>query len=166
MKTVIALSAALLAACSVRRPAYVAVPRAQSRSQEPVALRSTRRAASVFEDFLSHGGHPTAPDECPILWRRSTGGRSTPSELRRARRGHRRFLRPAFLARWQRSYVETKLNCFAAGHLFARWSMRASPADPSPRRSPFPWPVLVIFKVEDGRLIEILLVCPVERNKP
>src|SRR5436305_3513589 len=65
MKTVIALSAILLAACAARRPVYVAVPRAHSRSEEPVVLPLNPQGRRRLEDFLSHGGHPTASDRAP-----------------------------------------------------------------------------------------------------
>src|SRR5690348_11478636 len=65
MRTVIAVSAMLLAACATRRPVYVAVPRAHSRSDEPVVLPLDPQGRRRLEDFLSHGGHPAAAGRVP-----------------------------------------------------------------------------------------------------
>jgi alkyldihydroxyacetonephosphate synthase len=61
----VALSAILLSGCAARRPAYVVVPRATSRSDEPVTLPLTPEGRQRLEDFLNHAGHPRAADPVP-----------------------------------------------------------------------------------------------------
>ncbi len=59
-KIALSLSVALLAGCPGRRPAYVVVPRAAARSEEPVALPLDSEGRARLEMFLSRGGHPQA----------------------------------------------------------------------------------------------------------
>jgi hypothetical protein len=166
MKTVIALSAALLAACSVRRPAYVAVPRAQSRSQEPVALPLDPQGRQRLEDFLSHGGHPTAPGRVPdplaAQHRRTLDAleNSAVLDVDTADSSARRFC--AVAAKLCRETELFRGRPFVRQVVDARESGRPVTAPIAVPDGPYWW----IFKVEDGRLIEILLVCPVERSKP
>src|SRR5262245_21658412 len=59
------LSAALAAGCAARRPAFVVVPRAASRSAEPVTLPLPAEGRQRLEELLSQGGHPLAADPVP-----------------------------------------------------------------------------------------------------
>src|SRR3954453_17992481 len=60
-----ALSAVLAAGCAARRPAYVVVPRATSRSAEPVTLPLMAEGRQRLEEFLAKAGHPAAADPVP-----------------------------------------------------------------------------------------------------
>ncbi len=55
----------LAAGCAARRPTYIVVPRATSRSAEPVTLPLTAEGRQRLEEFLSKGGHPAAADPVP-----------------------------------------------------------------------------------------------------
>src|ERR1043165_1313220 len=59
------LSAIWLSGCAARRPAYVVVPRATSRSAEPITLPLTAEGRQRLEEFLSKAGHPGAADPVP-----------------------------------------------------------------------------------------------------
>ena len=79
---VLTLSLILLAGCAARRPAYVVVPRANCRSEEPVTLPLTPEGRQRLEAFLGHGGHPQAPDPVPDPQPPSIAACSTLSKTR------------------------------------------------------------------------------------
>jgi hypothetical protein len=154
----------LLAGCAARRPAYVVVPRANCRSEEPVALPLTPEGRQRLEAFLGHGGHPQAPDPVPD---------TTAAE-------HRRVLDA--LGKASNLDVTTTNStvhrfCDDAAKLCGETSLfRGRPfvrqvVDSRDARRPVTAPLAVadngywwIFKVRDQRLSEVLLVCAVERS--
>jgi hypothetical protein len=158
------LSAALLAGCAGRRPAYVVVPRAASRSEEPVTLPLTPEGRQRLEAFLGKGGHPTAPDPVPDPFAAE----------------HRRALdalatAPALAVDTTNSAVRRFCEAAAAlcreTALFRDKPLVRQVVDAREARRPVSAPLAVadgsywwIFKARDGKLTEVLLVVAVERE--
>lgn len=154
----------LSAGCAGRRPAYVVVPRAMSRSEEPVTLPLTAEGRQRLERFLTRGGHPSAPDLVP-----------DPIAAE-----HARVLDA--LAKDAALTVDTANStarqfCDAAASLCRETSLfRGRPlvrqvVDARESRRPVSAPLAVpdggywwIFKARDGRLTEVLLVTAVDRE--
>jgi len=159
-----ALAAVLLTSCAARGPAYIAVPRAASRSEEPVTLPLDAAGRSRLEAFLSRGGHPAAPDPVPDP-RAAEHARvldalanSAALAVGAANPEARRFC----------DMVETL--CVAAP-LFRGKPLVRQVVDARESRRPLPAPLAVadgaywwIFRVQDGRLAAVLLVCDVRRE--
>jgi hypothetical protein len=158
------LSAVLFVGCAARRPAYVVVPRATSRSEEPVTLPLSAEGRQRLADFLGKGGHPRAADPVP-----------DPNATE-----HARVLDA--LAKTDALMVDTtnpaaRKFCDAAAALCGQTGLfQGKPlvrqvVDARETRRPVSAPLAVadggywwIFKARDGRLIEVLLVCAVERE--
>ena len=156
--------AVLLSACAARRPAYVVVPRATSRSAEPVTLPLTSEGRQLLEEFLSKAGHPQAADPVPDP----------------AAAEHRRALDA--LAKEPALAVDTTNSaarefCAAAAALCRETALfRGKPlvrqvVDAREARRPVSAPLAVadgnywwIFKARAGKLTEVLLVVAVDRE--
>lgn len=154
----------LLAGCAARRPAYVVVPRATSRSEEPVTLPLTPEGRGRLAEFLNKGGHPRAADPVP-----------DPQAAE-----HARILDA--LAKAEALAVDTTNSaarnfCDAAAALCGSTILfRGKPlvrqvVDARETRRPVSAPLAVadggywwIFKARDGKLSEVMLVCAVERE--
>jgi len=165
MKRAVALSVLLLTSCAMRRPAYVVVPRASSRSEEPVTLPLDAAGRSRLEAFLGRGGHPSSPDPVP-----DSGAAE-----------HRRALDA--LARSEALAVDTTRPeatqfCDAAAALcrdtalFRGERFLRQVVDAREIRRPVPAPLAVrdggywwIFRLEGGRLSRVLLVVDVNREE-
>jgi hypothetical protein len=160
----VVLGAVLLAGCAAKRAAYVVVPRATSRSEEPVALPLTPEGRQRLEAFLNHAGHPAAADPVP-----------DPAVAE-----HGRVLDA--LAAPANLTVDTtnsaiRLFCDVAAALcretalFRGGKIVRQVVDARESRRPVSAPLAVadngywwIFKARDGRLTEVLLVTNVERE--
>jgi hypothetical protein len=154
----------LLNGCAVRTPEYVVIPRANSRSEEPVTLPLTPEGRQRLEDFLSHGGHPKAPDPVPDPL--AAEHRLTLDALQKAENldvtttnsAARRFCDDA-----PKLCTDTTLfrgKPFVRQVVDARESRRPVSAPLAVADGSYWW----VFKVRDGRLSEVLLVCAVERT--
>jgi hypothetical protein len=154
----------LAAGCAARRPVYVVVPRATSRSAEPVTLPLTAEGRQRLEEFLSKGGHPSAADPVP-----------DPSAAE-----HRRVLDA--LAKSETLDVDTTNSaarkfCEAAAALcretalFVGKPLVRQVVDARETRRPVSAPLAVaennywwIFRARAGKLTEVLLVVAVDRE--
>jgi hypothetical protein len=160
----VALSAILLSGCAARRPAYVVVPRATSRSDEPVTLPLTPEGRQRLEDFLNHAGHPRAadpvPDPAAAEHRRALDALSAAANLTFD------TTNPAF-----RRFCDAAAALCRETALFQGRKLVRQVVDARESRRPVSAPIAVadngywwIFKARDGRLAEVLLVCNVDRE--
>jgi hypothetical protein len=160
----VAMTALLLASCAGRRPAYIAVPRAASRSEEPVTLPLDPAGRGRLEAFLSRAGHPNAADPVPDPRAAEHAraldalGRSDALAVGAANPAARRFC----------DMVE---KLCAAAPLFRGKPLVRQIVDARESRRPVPAPLAVadggywwIFRVQGGRLAAVLLVCDVRRE--
>jgi hypothetical protein len=160
----VALGAALLSGCAARRPAYVVVPRATSRSEEPVALPLTPEGRRRLEDFLNHGGHPKAadpvPDPAAAEHRRALDALATAANLSvdSANSAARAFCDAA--AALCRETILFRGKPLVRQVVDARESRRPVSAPLAVADNGYWW----IFKARDGRLTEVLLVANVDRE--
>jgi hypothetical protein len=158
------LSLILLTGCAVRRPAYVVIPRANSRSEEPVTLPLTAEGRQRLEAFLAHGGHPQAPDPVPdpaqAEHRRVLDALGKPANLdvNTTNSAARHFCDDAVKLCGETSLFAGKT--FVRQVVDARESRRPVTAPLAVSDGPYWW----VFKVRDGHLSEVLLVCAVERS--
>jgi hypothetical protein len=147
-KHVAALAALLLMSCAARRPAYVVVPRASSRSEEPVTLPLDPIGRSRLERFLSRVDRARVLDAL-------TDAESLPVA---ANPSARRFC----------DFVE-KL-CGAAPLFRGKPAVRQV-VDARESHRPFPAPLAVadglywwIFHIQSGRLAAVVVVRDVRRD--
>ena len=158
------LSAALLAGCAARRPAYVVVPRATSRSEEPVTLPLTPEGRQRLEEFLGKGGHPGAADPVPdplaAEHRRILDALATAPALAvdTTNSAARRFCDAA--AALCRETVLFRDKPLVRQVVDARESRRPVSAPLAVADGAYWW----IFRARDGRLTEVLLVVGVDRE--
>lgn len=161
---VVAVSVVLLAGCAGKRPAYVVVPRATSRSEEPVTLPLTPEGRQRLEEFLNKGGHPRAADPVPdpqaaeharVLEALSKSDALTVDTTNSA----------------ARRFCDAAAALCGATVLFRGKPLVRQVVDARETRRPVPAPLAVadggywwIFKARDGRLAEVLLVTAVERE--
>jgi hypothetical protein len=164
MRIFFTLAVCLFSGCAVHTPPYVVVPRATSRSEEPVILPLTAEGRQRLEAFLNHGGHPKAADPVP-----------DPLEA-----DHRRMLdaleKPVALDvetanSAARQFCDDAARLCADTALFRGKPMVRQVVDARESRRPVPAPLAVqdgdywwIFKLRDGKLSEVLIVCAVERS--
>lgn len=137
-----------IASCATRRPAFVAVPRATGRSEEPVALPLDRAGRARLEAFLS------PLDRTPVFDALANADSLTVTSNPSARQ----FC----------DFVE-KL-CVAAP-LFRGKPIVRQVVDARETRRPFPAPLAVrdgpywwIFRLQGGRLATVLLVRDIRRD--
>lgn len=162
--SVLTISVVLLSGCAARRPAYVVVPRATSRSAEPVTLPLTAEGRQRLEEFLSKGGHPAAADPVP-----------DPSAAEHARALDALAKAPTLAVDTTNSAARQFCDAAAAlcreTVLFRGKPLVRQVVDARETRRPVSAPIAVadagywwIFKARDGRLTEVLLVCAVDRE--
>jgi hypothetical protein len=160
----LALSVGLLGACAARRPPYVVVPRAASRSEEPVPLPLDAAGRARLEAFLARGGHPAAPDPVPDPraeeHRRALDALARPDALPvvTTNATARRFCDEA--AALCRDTALFNGQPFVRQVVDARESRRPVPAPLAVRDGAYWW----IFRLRAGRLDGVLLVCDVNRD--
>jgi hypothetical protein len=161
---VMTLSVMLLTGCAARRPAYVVVPRANCRSEEPVTLPLTAEGRQRLEAFLGHGGRPQATDPVPdpavAEHRRVLDALEKASNLdvNTTNSTARRFCDDAAKLCGETSLFGGKP--FVRQVVDARETRRPVTAPLAVADNGYWW----IFKVRDGRLTEVVLVCAVERS--
>jgi hypothetical protein len=164
-KCSLALAAALAMGCVARRPIFVAVPRAASRSEEPAALPLDPAGRARLEAFLARGGHPHAPDPVPdpraAEHRQALDALSRPDTLALAapHPGAKHFCdaAPALCA----DAPVFRGSALVRQVVDARESRRPVPAPLAARDGPYWW----IFRIDRGRLASVLLVCDVRREE-
>jgi hypothetical protein len=158
------LALLLFAGCAARRPAYVVVPRATSRSEEPVHLPLTPEGRQRLEAFLNRGGHPQAADPVP-----------DPLAAEHARAldalADSANLKVDTTKSAARAFCDDAASLCRAAGLFRNKGLVRQVVDARETRRPVPAPLAVadggywwIFEARDGRLAEVLLVCAVERS--
>jgi hypothetical protein len=144
----VALTALLFASCAARRPAFVVVPRATGRSEEPVTLPLDSAGRSRLEQFLSTVDRGRVLDALENA--DSLAVMANPSARR---------------------FCEFAEKLCAAAPLFrgrpvvrqvidARESRRPVPAPLAVRDGPYWW----IFRLRGGRLTAVLLVRDIRRE--
>src|SRR4051794_12310662 len=156
--------AILWAGCASRRPAYVVVPRAASRSAEPVTLPLTPEGRQRLEEFLSKAGHPAAADAGP-----------DPSAAEH-RRGFDALAKAEALDvdttnSAARKFCDAAIALCRETALFLGRPMVRQVVDARETRRPVSAPLAVadgnywwIFKPRSGKLTEVLLVVAVDRD--
>jgi hypothetical protein len=158
------LAAVLLSGCAVRRPTYVVVPRAASRSEEPVALPLTPDGRQRLEAFLSKGGHPQAADPVPDPAAAEHGraldalGKAQNLDVDTANSAARQFCETAVALCRETGLFRGKP--FVRQVVDARESRRPVPAPLAVQDGNYWW----IFKLRSGKLAEVLLVVAVDRE--
>lgn len=159
----IALWFTLASGCAVRRPEYVSVPGAQSRSEEPVALPLDSAGRGRLEAFLSRGGNPAAPD--PIADPRAAEHARMLDALSRSDNLVVSTVQPT-----AREFCQVAKKLCAKTALFQGKRLVRQVVDARESRRPVPAPLAVpdgpfwwIFRLRDGRLAAVLLVCKIRR---
>jgi hypothetical protein len=150
--------------CAVRTPPYVIVPRATSRSEEPVRLPLDPEGRARLEAFLSRGGHPKAVDSVP-----------DPRAIEHARTLDALEQPAALLVTTTdstvRRFCDEAVNLCARTTLFRGQPFVRQVIDARESRRPVTAPLATpdggywwIFQVKAGRLSEVLLVCAVDQG--
>jgi hypothetical protein len=158
------LTMLLFAGCAARRPSYVVVPRATSRSEEPVPLPLTGEGRQRLEAFFNRAGHPQAPDPVPdplaAEHARALDALADPANLQ-----------VDTTSSAARAFCDDAAPLCRTTALFRNKALVRQVVDARETRRPMPAPLAVadggywwIFKVRAGRLSEVLLVCAVERS--
>jgi hypothetical protein len=142
------LAALVLTSCAARRPAYVVVPRAASRSEEPVTLPLDPAGRARLERFLSPA------DRAPLLDALANADSLTVTANPAARR-----------------FCDFVGSLCAAAPLFRGKPVVRQVVDARESRRPFPAPLAVrdganwwIFRVQGGRLTAVLIVRDIRRE--
>lgn len=162
-KAIFPLIVALLAtACAVHRPAFVAVPQAQFRSEEPVQLPLTPADRDRLLAFFAHGGNRFATDTVPDA---TAGGRQ---EVLAALQDSSNLT--AATNRPARAFCEMAADLCRHAALFRNRPVVQQVVDARDERPPFPAPLAVsdgaywwIFRHSHGHLTGLLVVRSVER---
>jgi len=164
LPTSLTLCLLFLNGCAVRTPEYVVIPRANSRSEEPVTLPLNPEGRQRLEAFLAHGGHPKAPDVVPDPI--AAEHRRTLDALEKAENLDVNTANSA-----ARHFCDDAAKLCADTTLFRGKPFVRQVVDARETRRPPTAPVAVadggywwIFKVRDGKFSEVLLVCNVERT--
>jgi hypothetical protein len=158
------LALLLFSGCAARRPAYVVVPRATSRSEEPVPLPLNPEGRQRLEAFLNRAGHPQAADPVPdplaAAHARVLDALTDPANLKVDTTNSA-----------ARAFCDDAARLCRATALFRNKPLVRQVVDARESRRPVPVPLAVadggywwIFKARNGRLAEVLLVCAVERS--